>query len=66
MPDISMCKGDDCPQKEDCYRFTATPSEFRQAYLRESPYSMDGCQYFMYNSLDNIKHIKEKPRERTI
>ena len=32
MPDISMCKNDKCKFKKDCYRFTAKPSEFFQAY----------------------------------
>jgi hypothetical protein len=32
MPDISMCKNEKCKLKEECYRFTATPSEFMQAY----------------------------------
>ena len=32
MPDISMCKNKECKFKEDCYRFTALPSKFFQAY----------------------------------
>ena len=32
MPDISMCQNKECKFKEDCYRFTAKPSEFMQAY----------------------------------
>ena len=28
-----MCSGQDYPLKETCYRFTATPSEFRQSYF---------------------------------
>jgi hypothetical protein len=32
MPDISMCKNKECKFKKDCYRFTAKPSEFMQAY----------------------------------
>lgn len=36
MPDITMCKGENCTIKEECYRFTAKPSE-RQAYFVESP-----------------------------
>lgn len=27
-----MCSSNTCPLKESCYRFTATPSSFRQAY----------------------------------
>jgi hypothetical protein len=30
MPDITMCNGVGCEIKEICYRYKATPSEFRQ------------------------------------
>ena len=39
MPDITMCKGGDCPLKEKCYRFTAKPSEWAQVYFIEIPYN---------------------------
>ncbi len=32
MPDISMCKNNACPSRNDCYRFSAKPNEYRQAY----------------------------------
>jgi hypothetical protein len=32
MPDISMCRNEKCKFKEECYRFTAKPDEFRQSY----------------------------------
>lgn len=49
MPDITMCEGTgrtdnletgvlECPLKETCFRFKATPSEFRQAYFITLPY----------------------------
>lgn len=37
MPDITMCPGDKCPRKSDCYRATATPSE-RQSYFAWAPF----------------------------
>ena len=46
MPDISMCTGGKCPQKNQCYRHTAFPSEYRQSYFCDPPYKMDGCPYF--------------------
>jgi hypothetical protein len=47
MPDISMCKGTDCPLKETCYRYKATPSEFMQAYFTIPPIKNDGtCDYY--------------------
>lgn len=49
MPDISMCPGDDCPRKEDCYRYTATPSPYRQSYFAKPVYDKKDkakCTYF--------------------
>lgn len=31
MPDITMCRNDECPLKEKCYRFIAEPN-YRQSY----------------------------------
>ena len=48
MPDITICKGDNCPIKETCYRFTATPSKWGQSYFVEAPIKEDKtCDYFM-------------------
>ena len=32
MPDISMCQNEDCPKKDQCHRYTATPSPMWQSY----------------------------------
>lgn len=32
MPDISMCKNNNCPLKLACYRFTAPANEHHQSY----------------------------------
>jgi hypothetical protein len=37
MPDITMCKGRDCPLKNNCYRYTATPDELAQSYFSGPP-----------------------------
>jgi hypothetical protein len=29
MPDISMCKNENCIKKESCYRFNAIPSRYQ-------------------------------------
>lgn len=42
MSDITMCKGEGCPAKEQCKRFTATPNEHWQSYFTESPIKEDG------------------------
>ena len=32
-----MCKGQDCPIKDECYRHTAPESDMRQSWFMESP-----------------------------
>jgi hypothetical protein len=61
MPDITMCNGEGCPLKENCYRFTATPSEYSQSYFIEIPYDneYERCEHHwkmsskVYQKLDN-------------
>ena len=56
MPDITMCKDIDCPIKDKCYRFTATPSEFRQSYFIDSPINKNGeCEYFVNIKKDKLE-----------
>tara|TARA_R110002072_G_scaffold3093_1_gene23171 strand:- start:1443 stop:1628 length:186 start_codon:yes stop_codon:yes gene_type:complete len=51
MPDISMCTGDGCTLKENCYRFKAKASHY-QSYILEPPHKgvdEDGnskCEYY--------------------
>jgi hypothetical protein len=44
MPDIAMCENNNCPRRAECYRFSAKPSEYRQAYIAPEP---DGCAFFV-------------------
>lgn len=59
MADITMCLGGDCPQKDNCYRNTATPSPYRQSYFTNKPMEVneDGkfvfCNYFWDTRLLN-------------
>jgi len=47
MPDISMCANQTCPKRNECYRFTATPSPYRQSYASFQPKPGDSqCEYF--------------------
>ena len=58
MPDISMCNGvrvdnnnsEMCPLRNSCYRYLATPSEFRQSFFVDAPFikEPDGtsCEYY--------------------
>ena len=45
MLDITMCTGEECPLKENCYRYTAKPSDY-QSYFVESPIENEECKYF--------------------
>lgn len=57
MPDITMCKGNGCKIKEDCYRFKARPS-YWQSYFTKSPVlkKEDGNQSCLYyEKVNNIK-----------
>ena len=52
MPDIAMCENEKCPLKQDCFRYTATPSEHRQSYADFEPTVKDGkvsCDWFWAN-----------------
>jgi hypothetical protein len=49
MPDISKCENEECPLKEKCYRFTATPSPVLQAYAYFKPDEDGKCEYFWDN-----------------
>jgi len=46
MADITMCEGGDCPLKENCYRYKAPVSEYRQAYFMYPPYVDGECKEF--------------------
>lgn len=45
MADIAMCSGNECPIKEDCWRYMAPASRW-QSYLATPPYTEEGCEYF--------------------
>ena len=45
MPDIAMCQGNECPVKENCWRYMAPANRF-QSYFATPPCTEDGCEYF--------------------
>jgi hypothetical protein len=64
MPDITMCPGTNCPQKEKCYRFTAKPSEYMQSYFMEAPIKDDKCDYYWGENAESIwNQLKEIMRD---
>jgi hypothetical protein len=61
MPDITMCKGTDCPLKETCYRYTATPSLLQSIYI-DVPLKEDGtCEHYW-----KIESPTSKQKTKTI
>ena len=61
MADITMCTGDGCPLKENCYRFTSIASEYRHSYFFTPPFDGKTCEMYwgkqsesIYNQLKNI------------
>lgn len=59
MPDITMCLGTNCPQKEKCYRFTAKPCEY-QSYFTKAPIKDGKCDMYWGENAENIwNQLKE-------
>lgn len=57
MPDITMCSGEGCPKKEQCYRFTARPDQ-RQSYFAKPPINDRGeCSYFLPDPVDDSHEV---------
>ena len=47
MADITMCTAVFCPKKENCYRYTAKPCEYRQTYFVKEPVDEKGdCKHY--------------------
>lgn len=59
MPDITMCEGTNCPKKETCYRYKATPGKYRQSYFANPPIKDDGsCEhYWEVTSKSEVKRL---------
>ena len=68
MPDITMCMNDNCPVRKDCYRHTATPSEWQSWSVFEWD-GKDGCGDFSPNEKSIAKTAaakavgKKKPKK---
>lgn len=48
MADITMCSGNNCPIKEDCYRYTALANPYWQSFFTTAPFneSTNQCSEF--------------------
>jgi hypothetical protein len=54
MSDITKCEGLFCPVKESCYRFTAEPNEYRQAYFSTPPFENSTCKMYWGEASESI------------
>lgn len=54
MPDITKCRGTDCPLKEHCYRYTSKADEHWQSYFVEPPYKNGKCEMFWGENQEQI------------
>ena len=66
MSDITMCSGEKCPLKQICYRYTAKPNEFRQAYFMEPPVSEGECEHFWRAEPKKCKYVKREGESCTM
>lgn len=52
MVDITMCVGEGCPLREECYRYKAPVNEHWQAYFVHVPYDKES------NSCDMLARLQ--------
>lgn len=48
MADITKCKGDGCPVKDKCYRYTAPTNPYAQSYFLNPPYNKETNSCTLY------------------
>lgn len=46
MADITMCLGDGCDKKEECWRYKAPANPYAQSYFYQSPIKNGKCISF--------------------
>lgn len=59
MRDFYLCKNDDCPRKDFCYRHTA-PRGYRAQFLRKGVLKPDNsCEHFIeINQRSPVSHYR--------
>jgi hypothetical protein len=46
MADITMCKDNECKNKNTCYRYNAPSNQYYQSYFADSPRKENDCEYY--------------------
>lgn len=54
MKDITKCKGEGCPIREDCYRFTHFTQDEWEYYFLETPYINGNCEMYHGKNQESI------------
>lgn len=54
MADIAMCAVTNCPKKETCYRFNATPDKY-QSYISPKRNADGSCDYYWEMKKQEVK-----------
>ena len=65
MPDISMCRNNNCTIKTTCYRYNAEPS-WRQSYSSFSQGDNGKCDHFWKMDQQTQKKLSELNRQRKV
>lgn len=62
MSDLTMCKGTDCPLKDNCYRNTAIINPWRQSFFVLVPYNKEknSCDNFWFDDASASDRIKRQ------
>ena len=65
--DITMCKGTDCPSKNECFRCLATPDDQWQSYFIDLPFDFNkkSCKKFIQYEPKSDGIIEHKAMEVT-
>lgn len=69
--DITLCEGTNCPLKDQCFRYTAKPSEY-QSYFTKEPYTLEKnkfkCEFLWTNDnhsvLDQLNSTLKKEGDK--
>lgn len=59
MADITKCKGDGCPMKDKCFRYTAPANEYWQSYFVNPPFKDSKCDHY-WNDMSNGPKAKSR------
>lgn len=65
MPDITMCSGSGCSDKNDCYRHKATPTPKRQSYFNAPPGKDKTCVHYWPTLSSLKKRNKVNPTDKS-